>query len=90
VHLASKDLDETTPGAEMGFAWKLVGGRDIPEGLAIQRDPHRPPSNDIAILWGEPDGSRKINFDIVILAIDRAGNVSKKSRVIRIRHNGTY
>jgi hypothetical protein len=89
VHIVSKDLDETTPSTELGFTWELVGGRHVPKGLSIQPPVEQLPISDLMVLWAEPDGSSDVDFQIVVRAVDRAGNKSKPSRVIRVQHGGT-
>jgi hypothetical protein len=89
VHIESTDLDETSPAAEIGFRWKVVGGRHVPKGLTTEPEVQRLPSNQLAVVWAEPDGKHEVDFEIVVMAVDRAGNVSRKSRVVRVYHRGS-
>jgi hypothetical protein len=83
--------DDRAVPADIGITWKRVRGR-LPRHLrepdAIEVLPN--PALGYRLDWDDSvsDGKDRIDFEIVIVLVDRAGNQSVASPRIRIVHSG--
>ena len=85
--------DAGTRRGALGFKWRVVGGSAIPTRFRPV-PPHgwRMHEGNIEIAWDDEEGdqcnTRPVSFDVVLIAVDGAGNESRPSRPIRIAHPG--
>ena len=82
--------DDRTPPEKMGFIWQLSAGQ-LPNDLLPPSGPVRLTADgQLPLFWidGATDSQEPLEFSIIVIAIDLAGNQSQPSEAIEIKHPG--
>lgn len=76
--------DDRTAADQLGYRLMLTGG-ELPRGLSLPPDPIRAGADRrIHLSWLDRILRRKVNFDLTIQAVDKAGNAGAPSEPIPI------
>jgi hypothetical protein len=99
IFLSVSGTDNKTPSYGLAYRLTLASGK-LPEGLEMPKYDWHPSEvleeegvlRVIRLTWndGRSDIQEPFNFQIAVLAVDRAGNVSEASDTVRVASSGSH